>query len=692
MEKLKIITELSPWFIILCVGASAFYAWLLYSKKSPWSKKVNYTLSVFRFLLVFLICVLLMGPLIKYIKNYLEKPVVVLAIDNSESLALVYDSTRQAELRNKFSQLKSSLENENLLVDFKLLNNEITDSPEQINFNSGSTNLHALLSGISSDYENRNLSSVILFSDGIYNKGISPSYAPYSYRLHTVGLGDTIPKRDISVKNLLYNKLTFQGNKFPIIAEIHSKGFQGKPLTVVLRENGNVVEKKEVTINRDNELLQITFERTAEKKGINHFIVEIPAFTGEFSNKNNKANAYVDVIEGKEKILLIASAPHPDIKAIRSVVEAKENLEFNLYIPGINELKKGKYDLVIFHQIPDNTIPNLQPFEEILKSDPSVLFITGNRTNLTQFNQINGIIKVNGRHGQVDNVLPFYEEKFQRFQISREEMERINSFPPVQVPYGDFSLNPETDIIIYQKVGNITTVKPLLVTSHQGNQKRGVFLGEGLWEWRLHEYRETQDSRSFDKLFSNLITFLSSKEDKRKFRAYPVSNEFYISDQVLFSTEVYNDVYEKIYGQEIKLNISNESDKNKQYSYINAENAKFEVKGLEEGVYKYSAFTILNGKQEKSEGEFLIKKEILESINITADHNTLKTAARLNQGRFFNENEIADISKIISESNPKVLLHSNEEFTEVIHIPWIFFLLLFLMSVEWFTRRYSGGY
>ena len=51
----------------------------------------------------------------------------------------------------------------------------------------------------------------------------------------------------------------------------------------------------------------------------------IDFLSGEFSNRNNRQDVYVEVIDGKEKILLLALAPHPDVKALKSIIEKNEN-------------------------------------------------------------------------------------------------------------------------------------------------------------------------------------------------------------------------------------------------------------------------------------------------------------------------------------------------------------------------------
>lgn len=693
MDKFKLYTEHSPWFILLCILAGLVYAFVLYQKKAPWGGKTNKLLFALRFILITLLCFLLIGPLIKYIKNYIEKPTIVLAIDNSHSLTYGTDQDQLNKVKNELHQFASDLQKEDIKVNVQLLNT--TSSAEDLKnipFEHPSTNLSGLLNDIQSNFENRNLAGVVLVSDGIYNQGIAPNYNQYNFPLFTVAMGDTIPKKDINLKSVLFNKLSYQGNKFPIVAEIHNHGFTNQNVNVLLKQGGKVLQKKSFTAEK-NGLSEIEFLHSSETKGLQHYVIEVEGVPGEFTLKNNIAHAYIDIIEGKENILIVALAPHPDIKAIKSALESKENYQVDTYVQGISTPKDGKYDLVIFHQIPDMTGAGKGLLDKYLKAETSVLFIAGSQSQLGILNNLNSVVRINARRGQYDNIFPSFNTNFDKFKIEEEERGIINSYPPLTVPFGDFELKENSDVILYQKIGSVVSSKPLLIVNNTNNKKTGVLLGEGIWEWRLTEFSINQNTDVFDKFIGNLAQYLSSKEDKRKFRTYPVQNDFFISDKIIFETETYNDVFEKIYGQKIDLKVTDEKGTSTTYSFVNSENnSRFEVKGLLPGLYKYTASTRLSGKPEVSSGEFTVKELLLEAINTTADHQLLRLLSDASNGKFYFPSQLAQLSENIKQNTAKSIIHTNEEFVEMINLTWLFFLILVLISAEWFIRRYTGGY
>src|SRR5690606_5593177 len=153
------------------------------------------------------------------------------------------------------------------------------------------------------------------------------------------------------------NKLAYQGNKFPVRVEVILKGISDQRLNVALLHQGKTVDQQ--TKDTGNEsFVAFDFQVLADQQGIQKYDVQVEVKPGEANVRNNRATLFVEVVEGKKKILVVAPSPHPDIKALRTVVEQNSNYELLLQIPGITEqppaeIAPTEIDLVIFHQAPD---------------------------------------------------------------------------------------------------------------------------------------------------------------------------------------------------------------------------------------------------------------------------------------------------------------------------------------------------
>ena len=242
-----VVFESHPMYLTLCAGAAALGTYLLYHQSDKWTNNQKWILSSFRFIVLFVIAALLIAPIIRYTKNHFEKPVVVFAIDNSTSISSVLDSLSTENLKNRLKQISTDLiKDDKYEIELRTLSNSQTDF-SKINFTNEQTDLTTALKSIENDFENRNLAHVILVSDGLYNSGLSPTYANYEFSISTIGVGDTLPKNDILIRELKYNKISYQGNKIPIRAKIANQGYKDQKITIQLLYNGRVIDAKSIT-------------------------------------------------------------------------------------------------------------------------------------------------------------------------------------------------------------------------------------------------------------------------------------------------------------------------------------------------------------------------------------------------------------------------------------------------------------
>ncbi|MEL6537349.1 MAG: hypothetical protein AAFQ98_18145, partial [Bacteroidota bacterium] len=367
------------------------------------------------------------------------------------------------------------------------------------------------------------------------------------------------------------------------------------------------------------------------------------------------------------------------------------NYEITTFIPGLNDWEADKYDVVILHQLPSARIGIPVPVRQLLEAGASTWFIWGPQTNMQAFNQLNNVLEVGVRGNQKDQVTPIFQPNFSRFRYSDENQGLTNRYPPVTVPFGGVSLKNAGEILFNQRVGSIDTNKPLWVFSTTEENKQAVTLGSGMWQWRLQEYARTTGQAAFDELVSKTVQYLSSKEDRRKFKVYPVANEFTESQAVILETEVYNDIYEEVYDKSISLTLSKDGEENTNYTYTtSAANTRYRISGLEEGIYQFSAATSVDGEVLNSTGAFTVKDLQLESLDLTANHALLRTLSEDTGGLFTTNLEA--LASELTNTQAQALIHSSEQFLPLVNLPWVFFLVLVLLTIEWVLRRYYGSY
>lgn len=690
----RLLFETSPLFIILCAVLGLGYAYILYRASHTWGKRINQILFCLRALLVFFLAILLLGPIIKLITNQYEKPSWVFLVDSSSSIADVMDSTARLQLSQQLNQASQSLRDEGYEVKW---NDLIGEEINTIEFKSATSDLNRGIENVIDSYEGRNLAGLVLVTDGIYNSGASPIYTPVRVPIHTIGVGDTVARVDLVLKNVAYNKVAYQGNKFPVRAQVLLQGIEDQDVMVSVFKDGKSVSTLEKN-SGNKSFLDFDFQLDASEKGIQRYDISVKTISQESNKRNNTSSIFIEVVEGKKKIVMIAPAPHPDIKALKAVVEKNSNYEFVLHIPGVNEadptvLKPGAAELYIFHQAVDQSGKTTALFSSLYKSGSSVLVMIGGNTNLRQLTAYDVPIQLESFGGQWDDVTPVVNPTFRDFGFSENSNGVFARYPPADVPFGKFTFPPTAQVLLYQRIGSVNTDRPMLMTWPDNNRKVAVLIGEGLWRWRLNEFADNGNTQVFDELFSKLIQYLSTLEDKRRFRSFPLQNEFSDSEPVVIESQVYNDLYELVFGNSIRLEVRNEEGEVTTYSYVTSPgSSRYRMGGLKEGVYRFRASTTLNDKREEVTSQFLVRAQNLEAQNLTADFGLLRTLSQETGGTFYTLDQISLMTSDLQQTKAASLIHSEETFNQLINLKWVFFLLLALISTEWFLRKYLGSY
>lgn len=689
----RLFFEYSTWFFILCLLVGIGYALLLYYKtRTPWGLTTNRILFFLRFALVSLLAGLLVGPFLRLTNNTFEKPLIVLALDDSESMVLSADSARIPGYADQLAQLQLQLENEGFDVRTRTLVQASLE--EQVQFSHINTDLYGLLQSVANDFEGYNLSGVVLMTDGIYNAGISPTFKNYSFPVHTVGVGDTTQRQDLVLQTVLYNKISYQGNTFPVVAEVINQGLVGTSTSVAIYKGNQLLESKDVRFTRNNELVTVEFLVDAEDVGIQRYSIVMDPVDGEFTRSNNRGQAFVDVVDGRERILIAAQSPHPDIKAFAGAIAQNDNYEVETFIQGVHDFPDSlqELDLIIFHQYPDIRNVLGEELNKLLDTDVPRLFVVGKKTNLDKLNQEIAPVQVVRTRNESDMVGTTLNENFTLFQLSDELKELSTRFPPVRAPFGPIQLDATSHVAFFQRVGSIVTNRPMVLLKSE-SPKVGVFFSDGTWRWRLFNYAQRSETAQVDEFILKTVQFLTTRDDKRKFRVSPDKQQYFEKEAIILRAEAYNALYEPIFNIKVDLVVTDERGSRQTYSYVTSStNNTFTIRNLPTGVYRYTATANVNDELLTSAGEFVVTQTNLEATNLTADHHLLRQLSASSGGIFYAVSEIDRIGSDLIVNKPPDRIYTSEQFLPLINLQWAFFLLLLLISAEWFMRKYQGSY
>lgn len=665
------------------------YAIFLYTKKSPWNQQTNIFIALVRLIGVTIITFMILSPFIKSKETINQKTTFIIAIDNSASVAKAISNQSKAFLK-ELDELKEQLQDkfEVKTID---LNGSFSSSLQNLSFDKKDTDLSSLLSYVNTNFEASEVKGVLLVTDGIFNKGYSPLYLTHNFPIYTLGVGDTLEKQDLILKNCLFNNIVGKNNKFPITAELKAVGFKGKKATVSIYANKVKLQTKSVIISENDYSGTISFECLEKEAGLKKYLMQVDFLEGEASVANNSKEIYFDVIEARQKIAILSPFPHPDIKALLASFSDNENIDIKCFVEGISEFDNSKYDLIIAYQLPAINSNLNRLLNNFIKENIPVLFFFGGNTNYIESNLLLPNLKILTVNGQFDKVTGILNADFKNLNFKENTSTFLEKNPPLIVPFGEYNLGNGWQTLAFQKVGNVTTNKPLIAVFDGEGRNYGVVFGEGIWQWRMNQFAETQSSENFDELFRKIATLLAQKTDKRKFKCNTSEKSFEENSPVLFKIETYNDIYEPIYGQEIELELKNEDGKKLVYKFTNTlETPNFELLGLKSGIYHYNAKTILSGKESISKGEFSVQTINLEETSTVADFELLRNLSNQTNASFFPLNGFQALSEKVSNLNADEKIFKTESIMEIINLKALFFVLIALLTFEWSMRKING--
>ncbi|MFT7589509.1 MAG: hypothetical protein ACI959_001728 [Limisphaerales bacterium] len=190
------------------------------------------------------------------------------------------------------------------------------------------------------------------------------------------------------------------------------------------------------------------------------------------------------------------------------------------------------------------------------------------------------------------------------------------------------------------------------------------------------------------------MQYLSVKSDRRTFKTLLTQNIFTENEQVIIQAELYNDSYEPINTPDVALEIKNEEGQVFDFRFNRKGNAYFLNAGsLPPSDYSYTATTVWDQQTQQHSGKFTVSPVQLEAIQVTANHGILNEISASSGGSYFHSSAMVQLTDQIKANNEiRPVLHETVRSRSLLHIKAIFFGLLILLSLEWFLRKFNGGY
>lgn len=680
-------------WLIVGLLIAAIVAWWLYSGRHS-QENINrlqrYLLMALRSVALFVLIVVLVDVTIKNEKQVVQQPTIVLAYDNSLSLSLSSDSVW---IKNSYRQfvddfaagLKNNYNVEVVSFGETVKQTTMPVCDEQV------TNLSAVFDYVATNLYGQNVSALVIASDGIVNQGSDPIHKSLSFNkpIYTLALGDTMVRPDLLIDKVVVNKSVYQGNQFPLVVYVKGNLVPESNYTITIKKANKVVDKRTIAIKKNFSFVKQLFYLSDNELGLQKYTIAIDVPHNDVNPRNNQCNIVVDVNNVKQEVLLLQNSWHPDVAAISQVLQKNER--YNLTIEQANSFNGdlSKYSLLILNQLPSGVNNVKTIVEQAKKLNLPMLVMIGEQTDVSALKALNIGIDITQRRNDYDNVYPQLNPDFALFNLGFEQ-QYCKTFPPLNVPYGDYAPQQSSQVLFYQRIGEVTTNNQLIYFVQNANQKVGVVAGEGVWRWRLADYAMEKSHSITNELITKIIQYLCSKEHRERF-VVEVDDVIPMYRNVVFDAVLYNNMYEQVPDVDIFLELT-DSTQNKSKSVFRPTEFGYELNIGQKPAGKYSYVVTANYGEETftKKGEFVVVAESIEANNLQANYGLLNQLATEHGGTMFTRSQISELTQAVTNNNYRSVITTSVNYLKAIDTRWLLLLALLILSVEWFLRKFWG--
>lgn len=670
-------------FIIILSFLASYIFYHFNGKSLSFIKK--WTLISLRGFVFALIAFLLFNPSIESVQEINIKKKLIVLVDNSTSMT---NAGFNIETTNALIDNIKLNAGDNLNVIPYAFDKTLND----LSTYSGDgkyTNITGSLKNIQNQFESEEVHAAILISDGIYNSSYHPKWInpKIDFPIYTVGFGDSIQYADLSIDHIQHNSISYLGNEFPIEINTSTKSWNGKPVQLTIRNSkGKIVYEStwEKPLNIDYNVFKMSLK--TEHTGINTYTVQVSSDETEKNIKNNLSKFSIDVLDVKNKILLLASEVHPDHHAIHNSI--KSNLDYNVEFNTVENSKNidlKLYDCVIYlgyqedtKLLLDQTFANNQAF--LIKINQSSDIKHLKKSFPKQFYSKNALLDWDIAQNTIN-------KNFKGFTFSEQVKTFLKSSPPLFVPFTNLESQSPTEHILLQNILGSTNNKGIISIGNLKDVRYGIIQGEGFWKWRMNDFKTNQSFETFDGFIQSVVRLINIQKDKRLFHIdFPSSinqNEEHIID-----AKIYNDSYEQITEDEIQLNVKHSNGLEFTFPFNKIQQIyQTKVSITDIGHYTYEIINLSKSNNRLASGEFDVIENNLESQNEVANFEVLRFIANETNGQFINESSMSTLPDLVFSKKIEKNVYTQKKTKGLISKVWILVLILLLGLTEWFLRR-----
>jgi uncharacterized membrane protein len=586
----------------------------------------------------------------------------------------------------------------------------------------------------------KRISGVLLIGDGTQTAFNSPvesaaaarrlrdEFAAPLYATPLGPAGDTAQAKDVAIERLDEQYTVFVKNEVVIRGRMKVAGYANQPIGVEMLLSDSSGRQESVgritkTARLEGEGLEFEFPYIPQTPGHFKITVRADAQPGELVTKNNELSAYLTVLEGGLRVLLIDSGKRPEFKFLRRSLNDSPDIDLDdLVIDSLNRgswpvnlgntLKEGKYDVFILGNVPADALgpANMQELAKEVENGKGLLAIGGVRT-----------FGAGNYFGTpLANVFPIVFDRFEKQDFdSPDRADLFHAGPIAIAPTGVHAVTRlaegPANVAAWERLppldfaNRFTGIKPspgvrvllagpndepLLVSGEYGRGRTLAFAGESTYRWPLQGF--TLQHKRF---WRQSILWLARRDESEQSDVWVKLQQrrFLPGSNVTFTLGARTPEGETIPDAQFTATLTSPEGTSRPLRIVPMkENWSGALLAKLPGDYAIDVVATRNGEElGKTRAEFFVFDQDVELSNAAADHDHLARLASITKefgGRIVPAEELSVLLQELISRPPEMEVRQQKwRMGDGPATAWLWLLAFAgVLGTEWWLRKRWG--
>jgi len=507
-------------YIVIALISLAISGFFYFRTQPALSRGRRWLLFSLRALSLCILLLLLISPILYFLRQNVQKQQIILLSDISASLDLKSGKQSKKDfLKPLGEQAAKKFEQ----AGYELLSYGFARGLEAATDN---TLLMPALAELTGKHDFNRVKGIVLLSDGWLRdeslQGVRQLGCPFYV------IADTIKPSlaDLAIVKTVANRHAWRGEPTIIRAELSSSGYSG-PATVEFLLGGKKISAKNLQL-KEGEIASVDFNQRFNQTGFYPYTLQVSAAgVAERSQNNNSYPGAIEVLSDKQRVLVLSDSPAWDNKFIVDALAENERWEVAHYRVRDGQAYAGEKAVA---SLPDANLAAL-----VIVNNGS-LRLSGEPLNFVNRNHQKGVgILFQGLPlTELASILPLQRSNISAsYQGFLELSPAASSYPMLGIDAAELQQIPPLDYfyVTAAKGSEVLATlsnpqkSPAIAVRSAGNSRVLSLAFLNLWKWQLQS-----KSGGYRQLLANSVTWLSNKSSSGYSAIY--NSNYFLGEQI----------------------------------------------------------------------------------------------------------------------------------------------------------------